>query len=142
MLNDHQTLRLKSLNDGKDIEVEVNFSDQEQVKNCQVLRLKYDGKTMLVKQDDLLQIMLVIGSPETQKKLIPVTYNKVKKIERLLTFEFNASKDYRKGDKISIKAPWIEEVVDTEAAYAGAVQKKKGKAITSSGIIVPNSIKK
>ncbi len=140
MINDHQVLRMRSLKDNKDVEVEVNFSDNEEVKDCAILKFKYNGTEFAVKQDDLLQIMLVIGTPKTQKSLLPVTYTNIKKMERLLMFEFVTTKAYKKGEKITIKAPWIDEVVNVEAAFAGQAR-KKNKPITSTGIVLPNSFK-
>lgn len=124
MIEAHRVLRLKTTQ-GKKFEVEVNYSDNEKIKNCQVIRFHVDGKDFDVKRDELMSLMMIIGRSEDQKKLMPMKLSHVKKVERLLTFEFEASRDFRKGEKISIKAPWIDQVVTEDEILSGAFNKRK-----------------
>ena len=124
MISEHRTLRLQTTT-GKKFEAEVNFSDNEKIKDCQVVRLHLDGKTIDIKRDELVSLLMVIGDGVDQRKLMPLKLTNIKKVERLLQFRFQASKDYKKGEEIQITAPWIDQVVTEDEILSGNFDKRK-----------------
>lgn len=128
-MTDHQRLKLALL-DGGHIEVEVNFHDNEKIKDSKVLRFFIDGKQYDIKTKDVRDLLLIVGSTSIAKDLIPVKITHVRKLERMLQYEFKASKDYKKGESITVVAPFIDTHTDVEEALSGAVKHlAKGKRI-------------
>lgn len=126
MITDHRVLQLRTTR-GEKIEAEVNYSDNENVSKCQVIKFKFDGKEFEIKRDELTTLLMVIGSEVDQKKLLPLKLNKIKKVERLLVFDYKASKDYKKGETVTIRAPWIDTVVSDDEILSGAFSQRKTK---------------
>lgn len=124
MIDEHRSFQLEGL-DGEKIELEVNWSNHKDVKDCQLIKFKLGDNEVTVKRDHFTSLLMMIGRPQDQKKLIPMKLTNIRKLERMLTFEWNASKDYKKGDKITVKAPWIDEVPDVEEIFAGNLEKRK-----------------
>jgi len=124
MLDEHRRLQLKTVN-GEKVEVEVNFSNNKKIKDCEVLRFRIGEKTYDFKRKELMALMMLVGDDRDQEKLIPVRLNKVKKIQRMLTFEYKASKDYKKGEMISVTAPWIDETPSEQEMMAGKLFRNK-----------------
>lgn len=131
MIKDHQVLRVPTF-DGGTIEFEVNFNDSEDVKDCQVIRVRNEKNELLcvLKRDDLMAAMLLIGTANDQKKLLPMKLTKIRKVERMLTFDWKATRDYKKGDQITIKAPWIDTIPETEEILAANVKNNPLKFLT------------
>ena len=121
MIDSHETLRLIT-KDGQEFTIEVNYLESD--KECKTLRCKYDQSVFYIDREDLVNALLVIGTPSQQKKLMPVTVNNVRKLERMLTFEVKLTKNYSAGDKVTIQAPWIDTITDTEAVFAQHAAKK------------------
>lgn len=119
MLSEHKILQLPNLQGGI-VEVDVNFSNNAKVKDCQVLRFKFGGQEVDVKRDDIVNMILALGKEEQIEQLLPVNHHKVKQIERKLTFEFTATQDYAKGEKIQVVAPWIDQQIVTQESFAGS----------------------
>lgn len=121
MIDEHRVLNLE----GEDgiIEVEINWN--ETVSGCRMLKLSFNGEEVIVDRDRLVSLLMLIGTESDQKKMMPMKLTRIRKMERMLTFSFNASKDYRKGEPITIKAPWIDEVPDVEEVFAGNVKARK-----------------
>ena len=95
-----------------------------------VVVLRRGDQKIALKRDDLVGFILSIGDPRDIKKLIPVQRTHVRKLERMLGFEWTASRDYKKGDKIEVRAPWLDVQTDVEEVFADALVKaKKGKII-------------
>jgi len=126
MLDDHRTLQIPTL-DKEMIECEINYSKNKKIKDCQVIRMSVKGIEFEIERDELTKLLLVIGDEQTQKDLMPMQVNKVRKYETLLEFNFKASKDYGKGEEIAVTAPYIIEVPDVEELASGNVV-KVGKA--------------
>ena len=124
MLEGHRKLVLKTTTN-EDIEIEVNYSSNLEVQNCKIMRIRKGDQEFDVKRDDLVSIMLIIGDMETQKKMLPVKMERVRKLERMLHFDFVAKKDYKRGEKIYVSAPWIDVVPDVEEVFSGNVNKNK-----------------
>ena len=106
------------------MEVEVNWSDNEKVKNCGLVRFKIADKDVEIDRKDLMALMILIGDSDDQKKMLPMKMSTVRKMERLLTFEWLASRNYQKGEKITVKAPWIDTHTDAEEMISGALKLK------------------
>lgn len=123
MITTHQIFRAKTY-DGSDIEFEVNFSDHAKVRDSQVVRLRYKDVEIDISQKELVSILMMIGTAENQKKLIPMKLTKIRKMERLLTFDWVSSKDYRKGDKITVTAPFIDTMEENEVVMSGTLDQR------------------
>lgn len=130
MIDENRRLTLKKLAGGV-LEVEVNWSDSDDICPSKVLRF-YDGSNKLfeLKREDLEGLLMVLGGEGTMKKLLPIKISRVKKVERLLYMDFKATKDYKKGEIIPIKAPWVDVIPYEEDVYAGNLKKP-----SKSGII-------
>lgn len=113
--------------ENEDIECEVNYSDDPEINGCKVFRVHMGEKIFQIKRDELLRLMLALGDPSTQKKLLPIKVKNVKQIRRNLHFRFNAKKDYRKGEVIEVVAPWIDEVPTEEEILSGNLNARKPK---------------
>ena len=124
MLDEHRVLQLKGKSGGS-MSLEVNFSDSKAVKECKVVRVKVGDKTVDISRDELISVMLLIGSASDQKKMIPTKLTTIHKMERLLTFEFTAKRDYKAGEVIAVQAPWIDEVPNVEEVLAGNIGRHK-----------------
>ena len=126
MLNEHRTFKLKAAS-GETVEVEINWSDNLKVKDCGLVRFKVGDEEVELQRNDLASLMMLLGNAEEQKKMMPMKLTKVRKLERMLTFEWQASKDYKKGEKVTVKAPWIDTATDVEEVLQDAVKNlKKG----------------
>lgn len=121
MMEEHNRLRLALL-DGGHIEVEVNFDMSEKIRNSKILRFFIDGKKYDIKTKDIRDLLLIVGDVSIAKDLLPVKLTRVHKLQRMLQYEFKASKDYKQGDLITVVAPFIDTHTDTEEALSGAVK--------------------
>lgn len=121
MLSEHQRLNLALL-DGGCIEVEVNFDKHDET--SKVLRFFVAGKQYDIKTKDLRDLLLIAGDISIKKDLLPTKLTRVRKLERLLQYEFKASKDYKKDEMITVIAPFIDTRTDIEEVLSGAVEKK------------------
>ena len=85
---------------------------------------------MEIKTEILLALFLNIGDPLILEKALPRRITKVRRVEKQLVFSWIASLDYRKGDKITITAPYVTTVLDDEELMEKAVKNslKAGKS--------------
>lgn len=129
MLSENRRFTIPT-SDGSSLEAEVNFSDSEEVKNAKTVRLHRGDEFFDVKSDDLIAFLFLIGDENTAEKLTPFKQKKIRKLEKLLAFEWTATRDYKKGDRIAVKAPYIETIEDSEEMMANAVKNAldKGKS--------------
>lgn len=118
MITEQRKMILKTT-ENEDVEVDINFSSNPLVSEGKVLRFTFGDKTFSVKRDDLTMLLLAVGDQDTQKKLLPLKLSNVKRLERMLFMEFPASKDYKKGELIALRAPWIDEVPSEEEIMSG-----------------------
>lgn len=123
MLDKHQMMRLQTIK-GETIEVEVNYLKNKKVENCNIVKFKIGGKSYEILKDHLVSLMVVIGSVGDHKKLTPMTFSKVKKLERMLTFEIKLKHDHKAGEVLTVQAPWIDTIEDTQNILAGALKNK------------------
>jgi hypothetical protein len=112
---------------------EINWSKDETIAGGKMIKFNFispDGKhtfPFFVKTEQLHAFLMVVGSTEQIEDLLPVKVTTIKKIERLLTFEWQASRDYRRGEKITVKAPWIDEVPNEIETLAGSLKGRETK---------------
>lgn len=123
MITEHRKFVVKTL-EKESIEAEINFSTDKNISDGKVIRFTLGDKQFTVKRDELTSLLMMIGDEQTQKDLIPMKTTHIHKLERMLFFEFPASRDYRKGEKISIKAPWIDETPTEQETFAGKLMRK------------------
>jgi len=121
MIDEHRNFVIDG--EGGTMEVEVNWNGK--VGQCEKLRLRIGNEELIVDKDKLVSLLMLLGTESEQKKLTPMKLTRVRKLERMLTFAFKATKDYKKGEPITVKAPWIDEVPDVEEVFAGNVKDRK-----------------
>jgi hypothetical protein len=128
MLQEHRRFPIPS-SDGGTLEAEVNYSSDDSVKESKSIRFHIGDKTVDVSTNDLIALIFLIGDETTAEKIMPMKKTTVRKIQKLLAFEWTAKCDYKKGDKIAVQAPYIETVEDSEEMMANAVSNalKAGK---------------
>jgi hypothetical protein len=131
MIEGHRVLKLPKYGGG-DIEMEVNWNEDPDASGCKLIRIKDGDSRYTVKRDDLLTIMLVFGDLDTQKSLLPLNVQKVKKVERLLQGSFVAKRPYAKGEKIYWQAPWIDTIPINEEVLSGDPKRLKKQLEESS----------
>lgn len=124
MLDEHRRMQLKTVS-GEKIEVEVNFSNNKKVKDCGILRFHLGEKTYDFKRKDLMALMMLVGDDADHDKMVPVKVGNIKKIQRMLTFEWTASRNYEKGERVLVKAPWIDEAPSEQEIMAGKLFRNK-----------------
>ena len=121
MLTQHRKLRLKTV-DNQLIDVEINYSNSPKVKDCKIVKFAIGDKDYEIERQELLSLMLIIGDSETQGKMLPIKLQKIRKYETELELKFTCKKDYRKGEDITVRAPYIAEIPDEEEMFAGNVK--------------------
>jgi len=128
MLEEYQKFRLRDLNAArKDFFVEVNWDEKnESINECKVLKFTFpNGETALVKKEELLGLLFIIGRPEEQRKMIPQKITKVRHYRTTLWVQ--VKKDMRAGDiikvPVDITLPAVSEEVIAE------LKKKPNKSL-------------
>lgn len=82
-----------------------------------------------MKRDELVSLLLIVGSAEVHQKLLPIKLTNVRKAQRMLGFEWISPREYRKGEKITVQAPWIDEIVTEDEVFSGAIKRRKSKIL-------------
>ena len=138
MLTDYQKFQLPDQNDNKNIVAEVNYSEDPNVKECQIVKfICPNGDKVFVKRDHLNQILFAIGKAEDQRKMIPQKIHTVHWFETVLGVK--ATKDIRKGEminfpiKASVPCTYVKELIGEAKFKDDYKQETKNK----SGIITP-----
>ncbi|MBU0579481.1 hypothetical protein KJ628_05965 [Patescibacteria group bacterium] len=131
MIDEQRRFNLPTV-DGGELEVEINWSEDPDVKDCKTLRFhdKANDRTFSIKRDDLVTLLLVVGDAKTQKDLMPIQVRKVRRIERLLHGTIKAKKNYTRGDSIEFTVPWIDEIPIDDEVLSGNMPGSKSKIIT------------
>jgi hypothetical protein len=122
MLNEPKRFILQTTANER-VEVDVNYSDNPLIAGSNVLRFTKGKQVLALKRDDLVSLLMAVGTSDDMKKLIPVTKTDIKKMERLLEISFDAKKDYKKGEKVYTVLRWIDEVPTEEETFAGALKR-------------------
>lgn len=98
MIEGYEKLRIPNT-EKKEVTLEVNWSDSEDVQDCKLLRITFPGQPPVhVKKEHFHALMFTIGNPEEQKNLIPQSIIKKRRFEGLV--QITATKDIKKGEKI------------------------------------------
>lgn len=124
MITEHKVLQLPS-NDGDSMDVEVNWSDHEMIKDCQMLKFRIRDQEIEIKRDDLMDAIMTIGKVSDIKRALPMKLGNVKKLERMLTFQFKCSKDIKAGEIVTVQAPWIDKLEVSEEVFAGNLKARE-----------------
>lgn len=132
MLETHQVMKIKTQN-GAQAELEINYSSNKKVIKSQMIKFKINGQEAEIKRNDFIAYMLAIGRMEDQKKLLPMTVTRIRKLERMLTFEIKLKKNHEAGETIIVQAPWIDEIPETEEVFAGNIAKKRSPILDKFG---------
>lgn len=119
MLKEHNVLRLGTPDLG--IQLEVNWSDDAAIRDCQVIRVSFpkskDGGSFVIKKEELNALTFAMGTKSEQMKMIPIVETRSRHYETVLGI--TATKNIKKGEKIvfpvSIPLPTFSEEIISEA---------------------------
>lgn len=124
---------IKDLRGKRDIELEVNFSDNPDFKDC--ARITVGKEELVVSIKDLYEFVFWVASQEQQDNLIPMKQTKVRTIQKLHKVE--VKKDIRKGEFLNVRC--ITNVpVEIVEGLKGMLQPREYE----QKIIVPTGITK
>ncbi len=127
MLTEYREFKL---DEGKgDIIARVNWNGSEDVKECRLIefeigKLSGKSKKFWIKKDDLVGLLMVLGSPQDIKDLIPMKLTKIKKYETILDFKWKASRNIQKGEEVIVRAPHIVNIPIEQEVMSGALPTK------------------
>lgn len=103
MISSYEAFTLHDEGKQNDITAEVNWDIKDKRSNMsQLVRFTFpDGKTALIKRDELNSLLFAIGKEDDQRKMIPQKLQPVHHWERKL--QIKAKQDIPKGGDIVIK---------------------------------------
>lgn len=135
MITEHEKFRLQNKigkTNKDDLFAEVNWTDNEDIKDCQVVKFTLGDKVAIVNKEHLNSMLFAMGNPEEQRKMIPQTIRRSRWYETIISVK--AKKDIKTGESITfplkITLPTAEEEVISEI-------KREQKEKMKKGIIVP-----
>ena len=99
MLSTYNKAVLRDLKGKRDLDFEVNFSDNPDFKEC--VRVKMGSEEAIIPLQDIYSFMLIAGTPEQQDNLIPVKQTMINKI--IKRHVVAAKKDIKKGELINFR---------------------------------------
>ncbi len=111
----------------KNVIIEVNWNSDKDVQGCRSLRIKSEDGSFesVVKYEDLMSLMFLMGDREAQRAMIIPIIKKQKQRQFIVTQ--TATKDYQKGQPIVFNL-WInleEEQVGERNPYPNFQDPKK-----------------
>ena len=117
MIDTHEIFVMRDSSGKNNFEMEVNWSDNEELKDCKVLRVKFpNGDVSYVRKEQLNELLFAIGSRSEQEKMIPQKIRRSRWYET--TLKIKAQKDIRRGEdiitKVKLALPTVEEEVIAE----------------------------
>lgn len=113
MLKGHRTFKVGPLT------FEVNWSNDEEVKDCQLIRIHVDenARDFTIKKQELNAILFTLGTSDEQMKMIPQVETRSRHYETVVGVK--TDRDIAKGEEvifpISIALPSFEEEIIAEA---------------------------
>lgn len=127
MITSYEKFRIEDLKGEKDLLIEVNYSKNDEVKDCKTLKLTFpDGSQSFVKREHLFAFLFSIGTSDNQRDMVPEKLRHSRHYETVISVK--AKKDIAKGELITfplkITLPTIEEEV-----IGKAVDKEKSSLI-------------
>ena len=143
MITSYEKLKVPDQGGNNSLVFEVNYSDQPEIQNCQMLRITYpNGSLGYLKREHLMSLLFAIGRPEDQINLIPAKITTIRKYQTMLGI--TAKKDIKKGEKINVQVdiplpPIEQEVIGEAEKLAGKIQAKDSFNKTRSGLYVPKA---
>jgi|SRR3990167_2101122 len=112
---------------------EVNWSEQEEVKDCKLVRMTFpDGKTAIVPTKILLEVLFVCGQPEDQQKLIPQTLETIHHYKT--TLGIKATKDIHKGEMINFPIELSVPCSALREDVIGSLPKEYKQGVMNGGL--------
>ena len=145
MLHTHEILGVPSLNN-KEIKMEVNWQpDNPETNECKVLKFIFpNGEELFIKKEHFFSLLMIIGSPEEQKKAIPISITQQRHWQSNLFIMLN--KDMKRGEilkvPVNIPLPAVSEEIVGAVLKGKKVPKVDKDILPSLKIAVPESIKK
>lgn len=121
MLKEYTKYRFPDLSSKNDLIFEVNYKNDDETKDCKIIKWKIDEKEGFIQRKHLFEFLWFIGTQEDHRKMIPQTIRKTRYIEKFVGVK--VTRDIRKGEmlnfKIALDVPLSEEELMAEV--------KKGK---------------
>ena len=100
MIEGYEKFRIPD--DGKkhDWFIEVNYSDDEDVQGCKILKVTHpDKKVSYIKKEHLYAVLFAIGNAAEQREMTPQIVTTTRRYETVL--QVKATKDIHKGESIT-----------------------------------------
>lgn len=99
MIKFHNKWKLLAVS-GKDFIAEVNWNEEDGIKDCKVIRFTFpDGTQSVIKREHLHEILFSIGTEEQQRELIPQIQTEVEWYETVVGVK--ATKNIAKGEMMN-----------------------------------------
>lgn len=76
----------------------------------EILNFNCSGVKFTMRKADFKTFVFMISDEVDHKRMIPMEMTKVKKRIIKLNFQFKSSKNYRKGEKITVTAPYVVDI--------------------------------
>lgn len=99
MLSEYNKAVISDLKGKRDLEFEVNFSEDPLMKEC--VRVKIGSEDAIIPLKDIYEFMLVAGTPDQQDNLLPIKQTLVKKI--IKRHVVAVKKDMKKGELMNVR---------------------------------------
>ena len=125
MIQEHSKYNFPDLAKQNDLSFEVNYLDQDEVKNCQIIKWICGDKHGFIERKYLYEFLWAIGKRTDQQKMIPQKVRKTRYIEKFVGVK--TTKDIRKGEMLNFKIK-LEVPLSEEEIY-GEIQRSKSKII-------------
>lgn len=100
MIQSHEKFRLLDEQKENTFFAEVNWSNDDKVKDCKLIKFTFpDGKISVIKRDQLHSILFAISKEEQQRELVPQVQTDVEWYETVVGVK--ATKNIAKGEMMN-----------------------------------------
>lgn len=99
MLSEYNKARLYDLKGKRNIDFEVNFSDNPDFKEC--VRVNMGSEEAIIPLQEIYGFIMIAGTPEQQDNLMPIKQTTVKKIIKRHVVQLK--KDLKKGEFMNVR---------------------------------------
>lgn len=130
MIETYEKFRIEDQDKKNDFFIEVNWSDDKDVKECRILKITFpNGEKAFIKRENLNAMLFAIGRKEDQRKMIPQKIETVHHYKTVLGIK--ATKDIHKGENINFP---VEMTVPCSFTKEMIGEFKPGKILTPHDI--------
>ncbi len=100
MISSYEKLKVADQNKSNDVVFEVNWNKHdESTKDCKLVRITVGGKSAIIKKEDLISFLFIIGKEDEQRNLIPQQITRSRGYTTVVTVK--AKHDIKEGDDVT-----------------------------------------